>query len=153
MSILDKYNNNLLEDEESEENTGYTTPAVLREDKEGLTLKKSFWISVLLHPSAVGAVWLITLILMLLGFNLHLFEKPKPKMNDIEFVLVDKEDTPINKNTPYRADRNSRAGGHHDPKRKVSMPSTPSAPAAKTSTIPRYIGRLSEKAEALISDE
>lgn len=134
MSIVNKYNNNLLEEEESEKNSGYTTPAVLREDKEGLTLKKSFWISVLLHPSAVGAVWLITLILMLLGFNLHLFEKPKPKMNDIEFVLVDKEDTPINKNTPYRADRNSRAGGHHDPTRKVSMPSTPSAPAAKAST-------------------
>lgn len=134
MSILDKYNNSVLEDEESQENTGYTTPAVLREDKEGLTLKKSFWISVLLHPSAVGVVWLITLILMLLGFNMHLFDKPKPKMNDIEFVLVDKEDTPINKNTPYRADRNSRAGGHHDPTRKVSMPSTPSAPAAKPST-------------------
>lgn len=134
MSILDKYNNSVLEDEESQENTGYTTPAVLREDKEGLTLKKSFWISLLLHPSAVGVVWLITLILMLLGFNMHLFDKPKPKMNDIEFVLVDKEDTPINKNTPYRADRNSRAGGHHDPTRKVSMPSTPSAPAAKPST-------------------
>lgn len=134
MSILDKYNNSVLEDEESQENTGYTTPAVLREDKEGLTLKKSFWISVLLHPSAVGVVWLITLILMLLGFNMHLFDKPKPKMNDIEFVLVDKEDTPINKNTPYRADRNSRAGGHHDPTRKVSMPSTPSAPSAKPST-------------------
>lgn len=131
MSILGKYNNSLLEDEPSEENTSYTTPAVIREDKEGLTLKKSFWISVLLHPSAVGVIWLTTLILMLLGFNMHLFDKPKPKMNDIEFVLVDKEDTPINKNTPYRADRNSRAGGHHDPTRKVSMPSTPSAPAAK----------------------
>lgn len=134
MSILDKYTNNLLEDEESEETSGYTAPAVLREDKEGLTLKKSFWISVLLHPSAVGAVWLITLILMLLGFNMHLFDKPKPKVNNIEFVLVDKEDTPINKKTPYRADRNSRAGGHHDPTKKVSMPSTPSAPAAKPST-------------------
>lgn len=133
MSILDKYSNSLLEDEQSEENSGYTTPAVLREDKEGLTLKKSFWISMLLHPSVVGAAWVITIILALLGFNMHLFDKPKPKMNDIEFVLVDKEDTPINKNTPYRADRNSRAGGHHDPTRKVSMPSTPSAPAAKPS--------------------
>ncbi|MBQ2644644.1 TonB C-terminal domain-containing protein, partial [bacterium] len=33
-----------------------------------------------------------------------------------------KEQTPINKNTKYRADKNSRAGGKHDPKRKVSMP-------------------------------
>lgn len=133
MSILDKYNNSLLEDEESDESSNYTTPAVLREDKEGLTIKKSFWISLLLHPSVVGAAWIITIILALLGFNMHLFDKPKPKMNDIEFVLVDKEDTPINKNTPYRSDRNSRAGGHHDPTRKVSMPATPSAPAAKSS--------------------
>lgn len=146
MSILDKYNNSLLEDEESDESSNYTTPAVLREDKEGLTIKKSFWISLLLHPSVVGAAWIITIILALLGFNMHLFDKPKPKMNDIEFVLVDKEDTPINKNTPYRSDRNSRAGGHHDPTRKVSMPATPSAPAAKSSapaqaSKPAEIGR------------
>lgn len=133
MSITDKYNNSLLEDESSNESSGYTTPAVLREDKEGLTLKKSFWISFFLHPSVVGAAWLITIILAFFGFNMHLFDKPKPKMNDIEFVLVDKEDTPINKNTPYRADRNSRAGGHHDPTRKVSMPSAPAGPVAKPS--------------------
>lgn len=71
------------------------------------------------------------IILAILGVNFHLFDKPKPKTNDIEFVLVEKEDTPINKNTPYRADRNSRAGGHHDPTRKVSMPSTPSGAVQK----------------------
>lgn len=42
--------------------------------------------------------------------------KRKPKVNDIEFVLVDKEQTPKNKNTKYRADRNSRTGGINDPK-------------------------------------
>ena len=63
------------------------------------------------------------------GITFTIFEKPKPKVNDIEFVLVDREETPINKNTPYRADINSRAGGHHDPTRKVSMPSpSPGAP-------------------------
>lgn len=131
MSILGKYNSNLIEDEDSQKPTGYTTPAVIREDKDDLSLKKSIVISTILHPAVAGAAWLIVIILALLGLHLNLFEKPKPKTNDIEFVLVEKEDTPINKNTPYRADRNSRAGGHHDPTRKVSMPSTPSGAVQK----------------------
>lgn len=86
-------------------------------------------ISAILHPTAIGVWALIVLILSLMGITFKIFEKPKPKVNDIEFVLVDKEETPINKKTPYRADINSRAGGHHDPKRKVSMPSpSPGAP-------------------------
>ena len=129
MSILGKYNSNLIEDEESQEPKGYTTPAVIRDDEKDMTLKKSLVISTLLHPTVVGGVWAITIILALLGFQLHLFEKPKPKPNDIEFVLVDKEQTPKNKNTKYRADRNSRTGGINDPKKPVSMPS--SKPAAK----------------------
>ena len=47
----------------------------------------------------------------------------KPK--DIEFVLVDKEGPPIDKNTKNRADKNSQAGGKHDPKRAVSLPRLP----------------------------
>ncbi|MBO8430168.1 TonB family protein [Spirochaetes bacterium] len=131
MSILGKYNSNLIEEDEPQEVSGYTTPAVIREDEKDLTLKKSIVISTLLHPTVVGAAWLIMIILALLGIHLTVFDKPTPKKNDIEFVLVDKEDTPINKNTPYRADRNSRAGGHHDPTRKVSMPSAPAAPTQK----------------------
>lgn len=140
MSILGKYNSNLIEDEDLQETSGYKTPAVIREDKDDLTLKKSIVISTLLHPTVAGAIWLILIILALLGIHLSIFDKPTPKKNDIEFVLVDKEDTPINKNTPYRADRNSRAGGHHDPTRKVSMPSAPAAatqkpkPASQAST-------------------
>ena len=129
MSLLGKYTENFIEDDELEQNTGYTTPAVLKDDEE-ISLKKSIMISAILHPTAAGLAWLIVFILALMGITFTIFEKPKPKMNDIEFVLVDKEDTPINKNTPYRADINSRAGGHHDPKRKVSMPSpSPGAPA------------------------
>lgn len=125
MSLLGKYTDNFIEDEEQD--SSYTTPAVLK-DNEELTLKKSIIISAILHPAVAAASWLIVFILALMGIKFALFDKPAPKMNDIEFVLVDKEDTPINKNTPYRADINSRAGGHHDPKRKVSMPS----PAAGT---------------------
>ena len=128
MSLLGKYTENFIEDDEQEKNTGYTTPAVLKDD-EDISLKKSILISAILHPTAIGVWALIVLILGMLGITLTIFDKPKPKMNDIEFVLVDKEETPINPKTPYRADINSRAGGHHDPTRKVSMPSpAPGAP-------------------------
>ena len=130
MSLLGKYTDNLIEDEE--QNAGYTTPAMLKDD-EDLSLKKSILISAILHPTALGVWGLVVLILAMMGITLTIFEKPKPKTNDIEFVLVDKEETPINKKTPYRADINSRAGGHHDPTRKVSMPSpAPGAPKQPT---------------------
>lgn len=119
MSILGKYTN--IEEEESIND--YTTPAVLRDDEGDLTLKKSILISSILHPSVLGVAWLTFLILAFFGINFALFERPKPKMNDIEFVLVDHEDTPRNKNTRNRADMNSRSGGVNDPTRKVSMPS------------------------------
>ena len=138
MSILGKYTDNLITEEDEQKN-GYTTPAVLREDKNELTLKKSIVISTILHPSVLGAAWLAFLILAFFGINFTLFERPKAKLNDIEFVLVDREETPLNKNTPYRSDMNSRTGGVNDPTRKVSMPSpSPSkaqptqAPAAST---------------------
>ena len=128
MSLLGKYTDNFTE-EEQEQKTNYVTPAVLKDDEE-LTLKKSIMISAILHPTVAGVSWLLVFILALMGITFTIFEKPKPKVSDIEFVLVDKEETPINKKTPYRADINSRAGGHHDPTRKVSMPS-PSAGAPK----------------------
>ena len=118
MSIL----GNLSKISKTEE-TGYVTPAVLRDDKNYISMKKALVLSTVLHPAVVLVVWLITFALMLLGIDLLVFNKPKPKMKDIEFVLVEKEATPINKKTPYRSDINSRAGGKHDPTRKVSMPS------------------------------
>jgi len=133
MSILGKYTDNYIEKEELNNNSGYVTPAVLKND-EDLTLKKSIIISAILHPTVAGVSWLIVVILALMGITFSIFEKPEPKVNDIEFVLVDKEETPINKKTPYRADINSRAGGHHDPTRKVSMPSpSPGIPAKASS--------------------
>ena len=128
MSILGNINNLIDEDEN---NNAYTTPAVIRDEKNYISFKKALLMSTILHPAAVLVVWLIMIALMLLGINLFMFEKPKPKMNDIEFVLVDKPATPINKKTPYRSDINSRAGGKHDPKRKVSMPSPQPAKTQK----------------------
>lgn len=120
---------NIDDDEVNVNENAYTTPAVIRKDKDEISFKKSLLISTLLHPSVVALAWLVVVILMLMGITLSIFDPPKPKVQDIEFVLVDREATPINKNTKFRADKNSRAGGKHDPKRKVSMPSP--APAKK----------------------
>lgn len=136
MSILGKYSDNYLEEEpKNQEKSAYTTPAVLRKDEDD-SLKKSLVISTILHPTVAGAAWLVFFILALLGIHLAIFDRPKPKMNDIEFVLVEKEAKPINPNTPYRSDRDSRAGGHHDPTKKVSMPSPAPAKAQKPSPAP-----------------
>ena len=132
MSILGKYTDNYIE-EDNELNTDYTPPAVLRDDEGDMTLKKSIIISSILHPSVLGVAWLTFIILAFFGISFSLFERPKPKMNDIEFVLVEKEATPKNKNTPYRADINSRTGGKNDPTKKVSMPSPAPAKVQKPS--------------------
>ncbi len=116
MSILGKY----VESEE-QETSNYKIPAVFKADPKE-SLGKSIMVSTAIHPLAVLLVWLFIFIAGLLGISFVVFNKPEAKPKDIEFVLVDKEQTPINKNTRFRADKNSRAGGKHDPKRKVSMP-------------------------------
>lgn len=136
MSILGNLNN--LIDDEPQNNGGFQVPKVakLEEDEKGLTFKKCVAISSALHPLVVFFIVALCFLLMLLGVNFALLNPPQTKPKDIEFVLVDKEQMPINKNTRYRADRNSRAGGKHDPKKKVSMPSkaTKKAPTAASST-------------------
>lgn len=130
MSILGKYSEETRNTNTNPSNKSeYIMPAVTRESDDYITLKKGVTISTILHPSAIAVLWIILTILALLGINLSLFNKPAPKKNDIEFVLVDKEEMPLNKNTRYRADRNSRTGGINNPKLPVSMPS--SKPSAK----------------------
>src|SRR5574344_1468283 len=119
MAILG--NKNIFKDETEERET-YTLPAVSREKEDGMTLKKSIVISTILHPTVAGLIWLIVFVLALMGITFSMFEKPKPKMNDIEFVLVDHEQKPLHK-THFRSDMNSRTGGHRNPKKKISMPS------------------------------
>lgn len=128
MSILGKY---IEEKKIKKTNHSYTTPAVLRDDEGDMTLKKSIIISTILHPSVLGAAWIIVLIFALLGINLLQFDKPVPKTKDIEFVLVDHEDTPRDKNTRNRADMNSRSGGINDPNKPLSMPSPPPSKVQK----------------------
>lgn len=85
MSLIGKYTDNFIEDEELDNNTGYTTPAVLKNDEE-ISLKKSIIISSILHPTVIGITWLIVFYPCFIGYYFYDFDKPKPKMNDIEFV-------------------------------------------------------------------
>lgn len=137
MSLLGKYtiNDERKFDKVSKAgDSGFVMPAVTRDEDDGsISLKKGLLISTILHPTVVGAIWLTLIICALLGIHLSIFDKPKPKVNDIEFVLVDKEDTPRDLNTKNRADINSRSGGINNPKLPVSMPSSTARPSAKPS--------------------
>lgn len=130
MAILG--NKNTFFDRKLRDEPEYELPAVIRKDEKELSLKKSMLISTILHPTIVGALWLMVFILALLGINLKLYERPEAKMNDIEFVLVDnlKEQKPLNPKTKFRADKNTRTGGQRDKKKKVSMPSPAPGPKA-----------------------
>ncbi len=136
MSLLRNYTDNSSKNlyTGAKRNLGsdYVMPAVTREDDtNSISLKKGITISAILHPVTFGIFWLVVVVLAIFGIHLTLFDKPKPKVNDIEFVLVDKEETPKNPNTKYRADKNSRTGGINDPKKPVSMPSNPSVSSSK----------------------
>lgn len=133
MSILNKFTENLNREfnTKSLKTPEFRMPAVTRDHKDSISMKMAILIAFILHPVFITVLWLVITILAFFGIHLTLIEKPKPHVNDIEFVLVDKEDTPKNKNTPYRADRNSRTGGINDPTKPVSMPSSA---ASKPST-------------------
>lgn len=118
------------EDEELLESK-YTYGIYKKEDDNDISLPKCFVFSAILHPIVVGLIWVSIIVLTLMGIKISLFDKPQPKPKDIEFVLVNREAPPINKNTKFRADKNSRAGGIHDPKRPVSLPQAASQ-ATKT---------------------
>lgn len=136
MSILGKYTENSENNKDKYDfDVEEVTPAVLRDNEGDLTLKKSLIISSILHPSTLGVIWLTFIILTYFGIVIPLFERPKPKMKDIEFVLVDHEATPRNKNTKNRADMNSRSGGVNDPKKPVSMPSPPPGKVKQQSAV------------------
>jgi len=130
MSILGKYIDN-IEEHQLEDNKRFTLPAVMREDRESMSMEKALVLSIIVHIAFVILAIGISLLLTWLGIIIPISKRPQPKLNDIEFVLVEKEDTPINKKTPYRAHINSRAGGHHDPKKRVSMPSPNPSPAVQ----------------------
>ena len=129
MSIIKNDDN--IKSQKTKKKSIYELPAVARKDKEEISFEKALIIAFLLHPLIVLVFFVSCLIMTYFGFDL--FKKPEMKPKDIEFVLVEKEAPPIDKNTKNRSDKNSQAGGKHDPKRKVSLPQqeAPKTPAKK----------------------
>ena len=112
-----------------------TLPNSFDSNEGEITLGKSILMSLVLHPAVIIVAWLMVTVLTLAGLMPNELSKPHLKTRDIEFVLVNKEGEPINKNTKNRSDRNSQAGGHHDPTRKVVEPS-PAGPKTKPAKKP-----------------
>ena len=79
-------------------------------------------------------VFLLIIVSIVHGLVFPHLPKPELPNRNLEFKLVQNESKPpINKKTKIRSDRDSRAGGKHDPKKMISEPSPASAPQAKKS--------------------
>ena len=144
MSLLER--KNFLYEDNNELDDNFKLPKLVTTKPEVIPIKKSFAISTALHPGVVLLIWLITTALALLGIHLFTFKKPDAKLKkDIEFVLVDKEAMPKNKNTKYRAHINSRTGGINDPTKKVSMPSPAPSKTSKPSAAASSANKLIKK--------
>ncbi len=131
MSILgNKYE---IIDEQGHE--GYTLPAVIRKDEKELSFEKAIAISTALHPLTVAAIWLTIFLLGLLGIHFWIATPPDMNKKDIEFVLVDKQDTPRDPNTRNRAEISSRSGGERvDKKKPLSLPAASKKPAKSSAS-------------------
>ena len=129
--------------------------AVLKDDVEQFPLEKALVISTVAHPLVPFLVWFLIFILALFGINFVLFPKPQIKPRDIEFVLVQKEATPINKKTNLRSDRNSRAGGKHDPTKRISPPektavqSAPKQAAPQQKAVPKKVAKSAPRQQSV----
>ena len=97
----------------------------------------SMSLSALIHGVLALTLWLM----VTLGITFPRLSLPELPEQDIEFKLVQQESKPpINKNTKIRADRDSQAGGKHDPKKAISDPTPkgpkPSKPAPQVKSQP-----------------
>ncbi len=124
MSLISK-KSFILDDEDDNNTEPYSLPNLVTTRPEVIPFwEKAMAGSAFLHIAIPALIWFISIVLLLMGINLSLFNKVKPQpKRDIEFVLVDKPGKPRDPNTKNRADIDSRSGGDNDPTRKVSMPS------------------------------
>lgn len=137
MTILGK-----KQEQETEKQIRTEVTCISRVSNEKYPLEKALAISGSAHVVLAVLLLLLPFILMLLGINLNLFERPKPKVKDIEFVLVNQPDEkPINPRTKHRAKHNSRAGGKHDPKKAVAVPEP---------IIPKSVARSSGGSQSIV---
>ena len=97
-------------------------------ERDGIGPFKGISLSIVFH-----LLFMLVMITFQIFTNLVLPHLPKPDLptRDIEFKLVQAESKPpINKKTAIRSDRDSQAGGKHDPTRPISEPK-PSQKASK----------------------
>ncbi len=101
---------------------------------KSLDMRLAYLFSTVLHVALPIFLLFAVILLELFGFNpFLLFHTPKPKQpTDLVFVLTppnQKEEKPLNPNTHYRAIKDMRAGGKHNPNKPVIIahpaPSTP----------------------------
>ena len=145
MSIINK-KSFILDEEDDKDIEPYELPRLVTSKPEVIPVKKSLAGSILVHFLAPGFIWFLSILLLLLGINLSLFNKIKPQpRRDIEFVLVDKPGKPRDPNTKNRADMDSRSGGINDPKRKVSMPSPKPQKQQKPSAAAKSANQIIKK--------
>ena len=149
MSILgNKYE--ILEDDYS--NQGYTLPAVVNREEEGISFKKSVALSTALHPLTVGVAALVLSILAFVGIDL--FKHPElPNKKDIEFVLVDKPAPPRDPHTKNRADMNSRSGGQRDKTKPVVLPTGNKVKQSKPSAATASLNKMIQKQQKALKQE
>ena len=100
-------------------------------------IKPVYGISASLLAHFLLAIFII--ILSELGITFTKFAPPELPNRDIEFKLVEnpEQKPPIDKNTKIRSDRDSQAGGIHDPKKPISEPGPAAAPKAPAQPKPQ----------------
>ncbi len=139
-------NNYILEDDAVQD--GKVLPDAFASDDK---LLRFCVFSVILHIVFVLAIGIASFVLQLLGINLSLLPKPELKKDDIVFLLTDVEQTPINKKTAIRSDKNSQAGGKNDPTRKVTEASpAPKAPVKQIQSSTPVQKAVSQKAQSIV---
>ena len=144
----------ILDEEENRDNESYTLPRLITTKPEAIPISKSATGSVALHVAIPALIWFISIVLLLLGINLSLFNKVKPQpKRDIEFVLVDKPGKPRDPNTKNRSDMDSRSGGINDPTRKVSMPSPKPQKQQKPSAAAKSANQIIKKQQQQVKQQ
>ncbi len=113
------------------ENKNFEDSKLYKNVTDAIPFEQALGWAVVAHAVLFIFAFLFPLIAAFLGLDLNLLKRPEMKQKDIQFVLVNQpEQEPINKNTPLRADRNTRAGGVHDPNKRIAPPQ-PALPKPK----------------------
>ena len=144
----------ILDDEDDKDIESYTLPTLVTNKPEVIPMEKSMTGSVVLHFAIPTLIWVFSIVLLLMGINLSLFNKVKPQpKKDIEFVLVDKPGKPRDPNTKNRSDMDSRSGGINDPTRKVSMPSPKPQKQQKPSAAANNANKIIKKQQEQVKQQ